>query len=68
MNSTSGTTANVESIAITSAAAAIQSLLVDILSSSHFATPLPEPKRLKKPFKSEAVTVLSTHGFQHSVE
>lgn len=55
MNDTaSAVTTNIAFITTTSAVAAIQSLHVDVSSSSHFATLLPGPKRLKKPFKSKA--------------
>lgn len=69
MNGTaSAATINVAFITITCAVAAIQSFLVDISSSSHFATLLPGPKRLKKPFESKAITVLNKQRSQHSVE
>lgn len=51
----SAATKNVAFITITTGVAAIQSFHVDVSSSSHFATLLPGPKRLKKPFKSKAI-------------
>lgn len=70
MNGTaSAATTNVAFTTITSAVAAIQSFHVDVSSSSHFATLLPGPKRLKKAIQKQSNRLCSANrDFSTSIE